>query len=204
MIRTALEFIKKELETYFIEREQDPANYSAGSVVDLQSIMLADGTLNINANSHITMMMVNAEEERREGKRPYYQPSDDKQFYKLNPPVELDICVLFAAHSNVYETALRDISNVAAFFQANPVFDQSRYPALNAAVNDPVAKPWQLIDRLSFNLHGLGFEQQNNMWGMIGSKYLPSLVYKIRMLTVFETKGNEKTPSVTELNFTEN
>jgi predicted membrane protein len=203
MIRTALEFIKKELDTYFVEREQDPANYGAGTVVDLQSVMKPDGSLNIDPTSHVTMMMVGAEEERREGKRPYYKASEDKKFYKLNPPVELDICVLFAAHHATYETALRDLSNVAAFFQANPVFDQSRYPALNAAVNDPVAKPWQLIERLSFTLHSLGFEQQNNLWAMIGAKYIPSLVYKIKMLTIFETRSNEKTPAVTEINFLE-
>jgi hypothetical protein len=204
MIRTALEFIKKELETYFIEREQDPANYAAGTVVDLRSLMNPDGTSNINPATHITLMLAGAEEERREGKRPYYQPTDDKQFYKLNPPIELDLCLLFAAHHATYETALRDLSNVAAFFQANPVFDQIKYPSLNASVIDPVAKPWQLIERLSFTLHNLGFEQMNNLWAMTGAKYLPSLVYKMKMLTVFETKSNEKVASVSEINFTEN
>ena len=205
MIRTALEFIRKELDTYFVGREQDPGNYVPGSVVELQSVMKPDGTLNVMAaNSHITMMLLGVEEERREGKRPHYLPSEDKQFYKLNPPVELDISVLFAAHHTTYPTALRDLSNVAAFFQANPVFDQSRYPGLNASVNDPVAKPWQLIERLSITLSNLGFEQQNNLWAMIGAKYMPSIVYKIKMLTIFETKSNEKTPAVTEINFIEN
>jgi hypothetical protein len=204
MIRTALEFIKKELETYIVDREQDPANYSAGNVVDLKSIMLPNGSINITDTTHITIMVVGVDEERREGKRPYYTPTDDKQFLRLNPPVELDLYILFAAHNSSYETSLRDLSDVVSFFQANTIFDEKKFPALNAGVADSIIKPWQLIQRLTFRLHTLSFEQQNNLWGMVGSKYLPNVVYKMNMLTVFDTKGKEKVASVTELNFNEN
>jgi hypothetical protein len=204
MIRTSLEFIKKELEAYIVEREQDPANYSAGNVVDLKPLIKPNGELNVTDTTHVTIMMAGVEEERREGKRPYYVPTDDKQFMRLNPPVELDLLILFIAHNGHYETALRDLSDVASFFQANPVFDQQRYPALNASVTDPVNKPWQLIERLTFKLYNLSFEQQNNLWAMLGGKYFPSLVYKMNMLTVFDTKGKDKTPGIKELNFKEN
>jgi hypothetical protein len=39
---------------------------------------------------------------------------------------------------------------------------------------------------------------------MLGSKYIPSVVYKMNMLTVFETRSKERVPPVTEINFTEN
>ncbi len=203
MIRTALDFIKKELEAYLVEREQDP-DYTAGHIVDLQSVISPNGNVNINDTTHITMMLAGMEEERREGKRPFYKPTDDKQFLRLNPPVEIDLFILFAAHNKDYETALRDLSDVISFFQANTVFDEQRYPALNASVTEPDKKPWQLIDRLVFSLYNLSFEQQNNLWGMLGSKYIPSVVYKMKMLTIFETRSKEKTPSVTEINFNEN
>lgn len=203
MIRTALEFIQAQLDSYMADREQDSAQYALGNVVDLQSIVLPNGNMNINDTTHVTVMLVGLEEERREGKRPYFRPTDDKQFLKLQPPVELDLLLLFIAHNSNYETSLRDLSDVIAFFQANPVFDEQKYPALNAAVVEPDKKPWQLIERLSFSLCNLSFEQQNNLWAMLGSKYIPSVVYKMKMLTVFETRSNEKTPAVTELNFNE-
>ena len=204
MIRTALEFVKKELDAYMVDREQDPAHYTVGNVVDLKSIVLPSGTVNITTTTHVTVMLVNIEEERKEGKRPYYIPTDDKQFYRLNPPVELDLFILFTAHNSDYETALRDLSDVVAFFQSNPVFDGQKYPSLNASVSDPVNKPWQLIERLSFRLYNLSFEQQNNLWAMLGSKYMPSAVYKMNMLTVFETRSKDKTASISEINFAEN
>lgn len=204
MIRTALEFIKKELDSYMVERENDPANYTLGNVVDLKSIVLPNGNNDLDNNKHVTLMLTGIEEERREGKRPYLIPAADNKLMRLNPPVELDLFILFAAHSSDYATALRDLSNIVSFFQANAVFDESRYPSLNAGVSEPGNKPWQLIERLSCRLCNFSFEQQNNLWAMLGGKYIPSAAYKMNMLTVFDTKSKERITPVTELNFLEN
>ncbi len=200
MIRTALEFTRKALESYLVEREHEQdSTYTIGNVVDLKSIVLPNGTLNVSDTTHVTIMMVGLDEERREGKRPQYLPTDDRQFMRLNPPVEIDLNVLFVAHSKDYDTALRDLSDVLGFFQANPVFDATRFPALNATVETPEQTPWRLVSRLSFTLSNLTFEQQNNLWAMLGAKYMPSVVYRMRMLTIFDTKGQEKVPAVTEV-----
>lgn len=198
MIRTALTFIRKELDTFMVMREQDPG-YTPDNVVDLQALMMPEGTINISDTSHVTIILAGVEEVRREGKHPYYIPAEDKSSFRLNPPVELDLFVLFVAHKRDYRTALRDLSDVLGFFQANPVFDRSKYPAMNEPVGNPEARPWQLIDRLSFSLNNLTFDQQNNLWGMFGSKYMPSVVYRMRMLTFFETKSNEKISATGEL-----
>ncbi len=203
MIRTSLEFLKKELESYIVEREQDPVNYDIGKVVDLKPIVLPNGTVNITDSTHITIMLVGIEEERREGKRPQFIPTDDKQLLKLNPPVELNLYLLFAAHNSNYETSLRDLSDVVGFFQSNPVFDEQNYPALNSTVDKPDNKPWQLIEKLSLRMHSLTFEQQNNLWAMLGAKYIPSVIYKMNLLTFFETKSKIKEPVITELDLVE-
>lgn len=203
MIRTTLKFIQNELDAYMVEREQDPAQYSAGHIVDLKSIVSPGGEVNLDDNFHITIMLVGLEEERREGKRPRFVEREDKKILKLNPPIEIDLFVLFLAHQSNYETALRDLSDVVGFFQANAVFDEQRFPSLNSTVSDPVNKPWRLIEKLIFNLYSLSFEQQNNLWAMLGSKYIPSVVYKMKMLTVFDTRSKEKAEPVTELNLSE-
>ncbi|MEP7377646.1 MAG: DUF4255 domain-containing protein [Chitinophagaceae bacterium] len=203
MIRTTLEFIQKELEAFIVEREQDPAHYNAGQVVDMNSIVSPGGEVNLDDNFHITIMLAGIEEERREGKRPRIIEREDRQFLRLNPPVELDLFILFVAHQTNYETALRDLSDVISFFQANPVFDEQRFPALNSTASDSGNKPWRLIEKLVFNLYSLSFEQQNNLWAMLGSKYIPSVVYKMKMLTVFETRSKERAIPITELGFDE-
>jgi hypothetical protein len=204
MIRTALEFIKKELDAYIAARENDLANYAPGSIVDLKSLVSLNGNINLDNNKHITVLLAGIEEERREGKRPYVIPADNNNFLTLNPPVEINLFLLFVAHSSDYETALRDLSDVIAFFQSNAVFDEARFPDLNASVTQPDLKPWQLIDRLSFRLSNLSFEQQNNLWAMFGGKYMPSAVYKATLLTVFDTKSREMLKPITQLGVLEN
>lgn len=181
-----------------VSREND-ATYSSGNVVDLRAIALPDGKVNLNDAMHITIMLVGIEEERREGKRPYYLPVENNQVIQLNGPVEVDLNILFVANNSNYETALRDLSYVLLFFQSASVFDSASYPALNEGASDPQNKPWQTIDKIIFRIISLSFEQQNNLWSMLGPKYLPSMVYRMKMLTVFDHKAQGKAPVITEM-----
>ena len=42
------------------------------------------------------------------------------------------------------------------------------------------------ILKLIVELHSLNFEQINHMWSTLGGKYLPSVMYKIRQVTLDE------------------
>ena len=203
MIRTALEFIQRELDAYIVDRENDIAHYSPGSVVDLKSVVSINGNAEPDNSKHILIMLAGIEEERRFGKQPNLTPAENNTFSKLNPPVELDIFVLFVAINNDYPTALRDISDVIAFFQSNNVFDEQKFPGLNDRVMEPVNKPWQLIERLSFRLLNFSFELQNNLWSMLGGKYIPSVIYKMNMLTFFDRRPRENVAAISDLNFSE-
>ncbi|MEO6683082.1 MAG: DUF4255 domain-containing protein, partial [Ginsengibacter sp.] len=185
MIRTALKFLQNELDSYIVSRENDAA-YSIGNVVALQSIAFPDGKINLDDTMHITMMLVSLEEELLLNKRPYFTVLNDQEKIRLNPPVEINLSILFVANNTHYETALRDLSHVISFFQSHVVFQGNTYPGLNDEVTDPAKKPWQTIEKLVLNIRNLTLEQQNNLWGMLGPKYLPSIVYSVRMLTVFD------------------
>jgi hypothetical protein len=45
------------------------------------------------------VVRVGADKEQRECKRPYDIPTEDKNFLRLNPPMEVDLFVLFVAHN---------------------------------------------------------------------------------------------------------
>lgn len=200
MIRTALKFIQNELDAYIAANENDITNYPLGSIVALKSVASADGKVSLDDAVHITMMMTGVEEERIEGKHPYYVPVENNQVARLNPPVTVDLNILFVANSQHYETALRDLSGVICFFQSYPVFDAAKYPALNVEASNPDKEPWQVVDKIAFRIMNLTLEQQNNLWSMLGPKYMPSIVYRMKMLTVFDTKAQQKAPVITELN----
>lgn len=200
MIRTALTFIQKELETFILDKIQND-DYLPGTVVELNSIISSDGTVRTDAKSHIDIMLVRVNEEKREGLHPYYLPTSDKKNYQqVKPPVEVELTLLFIANNTNYETSLRDLTMVLSFFQSNSVFDGQLFPNLNASVLDPDKKSWQVIDKLIFRMINYSLEQQNNLWAMIGAKYMPSLLYTVSLLSIFNQERDRLIRPIVEQN----
>ena len=80
-----------------------------------------------------------------------------------------------AAHfgSSNYAEALKLVSATVAFFQGRPVLDHANTPELDAR-----------IDRLTLEIENLDGTALSNVWGLLGGKYLPSVLYKVRMVTL--------------------
>ncbi len=53
MIRTALEFVKQELDAYMVGREPDI--YTTGNVVNVAPLMHPDNSSGLDANKHIKL-----------------------------------------------------------------------------------------------------------------------------------------------------
>jgi hypothetical protein len=85
------------------------------------------------------------------------------------PPLRLELTIIVAAHFTEYEAALRQLSEVIAFFHENPVLSRDRHPRLDAEV--VVA-----VDQLALSL-----EELSHVWTIIGAKQLPSLFYRVRL-----------------------
>lgn len=92
-----------------------------------------------------------------------------------NPPVKLNLYVLFVMNQKSHEQALRWLSCIIRFFQHQPVFTPQSHPALNPA-----------ITQLNVEMVSLSFEQTNQLWSTLGGKYLPSVLYKIRQVVIDE------------------
>ncbi len=198
MLRTTLEFLAEELNAYL--KRKDPTNFGNDDVAIISPLMSPDGTFAVSAEgaevSKIILTLVNLEEERINDVQNIYKRAEG-QVQIINPPVNLNIYVVFSAFGSNYGTTLRLLSYVISFFQANAVFTNSHYPQMNAKVADD--KPWQKIGRLVVNLHATTFEQQNNMWSAIGAKYMPNVVYKIRTMSFIDFEPKMEAPPITEV-----
>jgi hypothetical protein len=93
---------------------------------------------------------------------------------KKSPELTVNLYVLFSAYfsNGNYPESLRFISFIIAFFQQKGAFNRVNTPRL-----DPE------IDKLIFEMASISPEQLNNVWGCLGAKYMPSVIYKVRMLT---------------------
>jgi hypothetical protein len=59
------------------------------------------------------------------------------------------------------------------------------------------------IIKLIVELYTLNFEQQNHLWGFLGAKYMPSVMYKARLLSIQEAHAADDQPPIRIINFTD-
>ncbi|RLA16292.1 MAG: DUF4255 domain-containing protein, partial [Gammaproteobacteria bacterium] len=91
----------------------------------------------------------------------------------VQPEVRVNLFLLFIANISEYDESLKALEYVISFFQTRHVFNYASIP--------------QLADqqgRMVFELHSMTFEQQNHLWGSLGSKYQPSIMYKAGIVNI--------------------
>lgn len=97
----------------------------------------------------------------------------DGRHVVLQPELKVNLHLLFAANFTKYDQALKYISFVLTFFQSHVSFKQPEYPGL-----DP------RIERLNVELQSASYEHLNQIWAFVGSKQLPSVIYKVRLVAL--------------------
>lgn len=142
----------------------------------MSHLVNADGTIAIQEVDKIIVTLVGIETDRNKGNTGTYKPTSSGGFTKVNPPVEINVYLLFSAYftSENYVEGLKFISSVIAFFQSRQgIFTTQNTPALNG-----------LIERLSAEMVSPEFRDQSNVWSGLGAKYLPSVLYRVKTLQI--------------------
>ena len=191
MIRKTLEIIQEELQAYLGLKDPDKVRKA---VVVLSNILDQDGKPAYNTNSadgtnhFLVISLANISEETH--LRPPHRIKEipGPELIKQNPEVNLNLFLLFSAFSTQYETALGLVSDVIKFFQSRPYFNQANTPAL-----DPE------ISKIVTDLNTMTFEQQNYLWGLMGAKYVPSVVYKLRTFSLADESITDKGKPIMEI-----
>lgn len=173
MLDAAVRFLADEVNSY-LQRQ------TASSVVQVVPGGLVDdaGKWAIKEGS-LGLALVNVEEERVLRSQVPDRILRNGSHIVQSPELKLNLQVVFAArpnsipNPNPYVQSLRYLSYVLTFFQAHPAFTPDEYPALDAG-----------IEKLTVELISYGPEQLNQVWAYIGAKYLPSAVYRVRMVVL--------------------
>ena len=171
MINKAIEVLRDEIHDYL--KLKPDLNVGNQQTITLSNVVDADGKIEIPVGS-LGLTLVNIEEERIMKSQVAAVLRNNTITY-LNPDIKLNLYILISSNFSDYTTAMKYISYVLSFFQSKSVFDHNNSPKLDLS-----------IEKLIVELFTLTFEQQNYLWGAIGSKLLPSIMYKVRMLVVQE------------------
>ena len=155
--------------------------------VSLTNPVDPDGRVSDSARNKIVMTLVGLQSESAAGPFPTMVPVAGDQFARITPPLHLNAFVMFLANftESNYATGLGMLSRTIAFFQQNPVFTPNLLPGLPAGA-----------DRITLDFVNLDLMQTNHLMGMLGLKYLPSALYKMRMLTFASNAAAEFTPAM--------
>ena len=132
--------------------------------------------------------VVNVEEDRIAKMHENYIKTDTTTVYK-SPPVYLNLYILFAINRVDYKESLQWLGHVIQYFQHQNVFTPSSHPALGETS----------ITKLMVDLHTLSFEQSNQLWSTLGGKYIPSVLYKVRQLTIDENLKQSESVFIKEI-----
>ena len=184
MIHAAIEYVVGELNNYLNLRSPSlsPDRVVAGSLFDL------DGNVDDNAKDKVILSLVNIEEDRVYRSVEIYKKREDGIAEAIKPKIQVDLYLLFIANLADYGEALKAVGHVISFFQHRKSIDYSSVPGL---VNQE--------GRLAFELHSISFEQQNHLWGALGAKYMPSVMYRLAIVTVRDEQIEAEVQPVEEI-----
>ncbi len=182
MIDKALEVLANNIHDYLIRLPD--LNITSQKTVHLTNITDYNGTLTIPKDS-LGFSLVNIEEERIVKSQKTVIQASNGQISHLNPEIKLNLFVLIAANFGNYSTSLKFLSGAIRFFQSKNLFDHQNAPELDPA-----------IQKLIIELYTLNFEQQNHLWGALGGKYLPSVMYKVRLISIQEALKKDEQPPI--------
>jgi hypothetical protein len=183
VIDKAFDFLKKEIYGYLARIPE--LNVKNQEIVKVSSLLKLNGETELPSNV-IGLTLVNVEEERVLKSQTTAVVDEAGRVSHLNPEIKLNLYMLVTANFTNYPTALEHLSAVIRFFQAKSVFTSKNSPLLPDA-----------ISKLMAELYTLSLEQQNHLWGALGSKYMPSVLYRLRLLAIQEgLKSDDQMPTM--------
>jgi hypothetical protein len=195
MIDTAISLLQKELENYLA-----PIDPSATVVVD--NVGFLETTNGDKLSNSIIITVVNVEEESTLKNQPAYKsyPQLGTAAYE-NPAVYLNLYVLFTCNywADKYIYALQRISYVVKFLQGKNTFSYGTAAYQDASGNEFSEDPELVGLRFTMELYTLTFEQLNHLWGSLGGRQIPFVMYKLRLIALSDRRVLRNVPLVREI-----
>ncbi|MCB9264748.1 MAG: DUF4255 domain-containing protein [Lewinellaceae bacterium] len=207
MIFESLSIVRDELAAYI---RSNGGSQTEDEVI-LGNVASLEGEEGNELKNKIIMSLVNVEEESTLKNVPAFERVGGNIEYR-NPAVYLNVYLLFCANyqrgATPYEDALKRLSHVIQFVQGKNVFTIANSP--NSRTSASVAGGAEdggvvVVEndvkeiKLILDLYTLTFEQINHLWGSLGGKQIPFVMYKGRLVKVREPKLRSSGPPVYEV-----
>ncbi|ALP53859.1 hypothetical protein Tel_12335 [Candidatus Tenderia electrophaga] len=182
MIDTAISHIASELNQH-LKRSFDLSE----DVVVVSNLLEQDGSVAPHANNKIVVSLVNIEKDSVPFQQQNFASGGGRSIV-ASPPLYFNLYLMFASYfsGSNYQEGLKFISKTISYFQGQGVFDQHNSPGLDTKIN-----------KLILDIENLDMQNLSSLWGMLSGKYLPSVLYKVRMVTYDSGAVKKQAPALT-------
>ncbi|RZV54530.1 MAG: DUF4255 domain-containing protein [Flavobacteriaceae bacterium] len=191
MISKALSFIE-EVTNNYLTGIHGPSTENYAILGNIAKLVEGGDTTEAEDGSGIIISLVNIEEDRI-SKNPNGIYREGGNVVRRNPSILLNLYVLFSANVSTYSVGLSRISNVIECFQNENFFMKTEH-----SLPDP-----ELV-KLQLELYTMNFEQVNHLWSTMGGKYLPSVLYKLKMIPVYNKENSMEGDLIREIQMNKN
>ncbi len=159
-------------------------------------------TAGVDESAQIYMSLVNVEEELTYKNQDSVRQSETRPLAYVNPPMYINLFLLFSANHRDYTMAIKHLGLVLLFFQGNRSFSIARTPVPSTGI---FAAPGEEVNNIAINvdLMSLTFEQVNHLWGSLGGKQQPFLLFKVRQVEIDANRMLQGGGRITEIKINE-
>lgn len=192
MVVKALLLLLAQLNQYIHHADSSPAG--AENIAVLGNIAQLDITeVSTALENHLVLTLVNVEEEKTLKNASAISRDTNGGIGYQNPPLNLNLFLLFSSNYRNYETSLKRLSQTMTFFQGKHKFTNGNSPVVGQD-DAPIVDLSLTMDLLS-----LSFEEVNHLWGSLGGRQMPFVAYRGRLITLHDRRLLEGGAPVQEI-----
>ena len=186
MIYSALDTVVSKINDFLRLKYSNQDNQ-----LELCNLLDQDGSLALSESNIVIATLVNIERENVVGINRKVEVGNNGKHIVTNPPVYINLYLLFTSvyTRKKYAEGLKKLSSIIEYLQGNSVVNHSNTPQLN-----------KQIHKLVFEMYNLDMNNLSQLWGAIGAKYMPSVLYKLRMLPIDQEYIKAELPSISQPN----
>jgi hypothetical protein len=152
----------------------------------LSALALPDGSIPPGIENKIVLTMLNLERDTLAHTTGATTRSETGESVRMSFPLHLNVYVLLSASfSSNYAEALRFLSSALGYLQSKPVFSPQNSAAFPRG-----------LERLTLEMVSLNMQDLQNVWASVGAKYMPSVLYKARIVTIQDAWIAERVPVI--------
>ncbi len=190
MIEKALQFTQSTLNQYIVNKlGLDDTKVVINSLVD------SNGIVPTKNENKVVLSLINVE---RETAKPFYirhKKQTDGNYSHFQTVERYNLYLLCTSNFDDYRETLKFLDELILFFQVHASIDSSSFSNIPSG-----------LDKLEFEIEKINYLQIHSLWNALGAKYQPSVIYKMRLVTMnpHEIDGFEEPVLSTSENITPN